>query len=178
MHDKMTMNETNRGEPKVGRRAFLAGSTVAVAAAAIGPVTLLSGRPANAASESFSRDYFSDRAGEFFQVDVGAGGWSSLELVEVIGIDASPQLDQFTVCFRGSPNTAFGEGLYDVAPPEGDVFGLHIQPTGSDSGGAYYDATFALAAPTSVPEPSAALGLLSGAALLTWMEARRRLRDE
>jgi hypothetical protein len=171
--EKMTMDEKVGGEPKIGRREFVKGSGVAVAVATMGPVTLLSGRVANAADEGFSEAYFSAQTGAFFQVDAGAGGWNALELMEVTGRGPSPQLDQFTVRFRGAANVAFDEGLYSVSPPEGDAFALHMQPTGSDDDGVYYDASFALVKPTQVPEPNIALGLLGGAAMLTLLQTRR-----
>jgi hypothetical protein len=143
----MTMNEKISGGLKIGRRQLLKSSTAAMAVAALGPVTLLSGRTANAAGEGFSEAYFSERAGAFFQIDAGAGGWNSLELMDVVGNEASPLLDQFTVRFRGSTSVAFDEGVYAVAPPEGDVFSLHMQPAGGDEDGAYYNATFALIKP-------------------------------
>jgi hypothetical protein len=174
----MTTDEKISGGPKIGRREFVKSSSVAVAVATIGPATLLSGHAADAAeSEGFSSAYFSQRAGEFFQVDAGPGGWNSLELMEVVSSNASPLLDQFTLRFRGAPNVAFDEGLYDVAPPDGDVFALHIQPTDSDDDGTYYGATFALIEPTEVPEPNLVLGLLAGAAILTLFQARRSKRD-
>jgi len=176
--ETMTIDEKISGGPDLGRREFVKGSTVAMAVATIGPMTLLSGHAADAADgEIFSNAYFSQRAGEFFQVDAGAGGWNSLELMEVVSSDASPLLDQFTLRFRGAPNVAFDEGLYDVAPPDGDVFALHIQPTDSDDDGAYYSATFALIEPTPVPEPNVVIGLLGGAAMLGLLQNRRHKRD-
>ncbi len=143
----MSRDDKSASGFKIGRRQLLKHSTAIVAAAAIGPVTLLSGRTANAVGAGFSHAYFSEQVGAFFQIDAGAGGWNSLELVEVVGSDASPLLDQFTVRFRGSPNVTFEEGVYAVAPPAGDTFELHVQPSGSDGGGAYYDASFALMKP-------------------------------
>jgi hypothetical protein len=176
--EKMTTDEKISGGPRIGRREFVKSSTAAVAVATIGPVTLLSSHTADAAeSEGFSNAYFSQRAGEFFQVDAGADGWSSLELMEVVSSNTSPLLDQFTLRFRGAPSLAFDEGVYDVAPPNGDVFALHIQPTESDDNGTYYGATFALMEPTPVPEPNVALGLLGGAAMLTLLQARRDKHD-
>ncbi len=174
----MAIDEKISGGPDLGRREFGKGSTVAVAVATLGPMTLLSGHTADAAEgEIFSNDYFSQRAGEFFQVDAGAGGWNSLELMEVVSRNASPLLDQFTLRFRGAANVAFDEGLYDVAPLDGDVFALHIQPTDGDDDGAYYSATFALIQPTPVPEPNVVLGLLGGAAMLGLLQTRRQKRD-
>ena len=135
---------------RIGRRSFIKGSTAVLAVAAVAPVALLSGRSARAAGLRFSQAYFSDRAGAFFNVDAGAGGWHSLELVGVTDDDASAKLEQFTVRFRGSPNATFIEGTYDVAPPEGDAFALHMQPAGSDDSGAYYEASFSLIRPISL----------------------------
>jgi len=170
--EKMTTDKKISGGPKIGRREFVKSSTAAVAVATIGPVTLLSSHTANAAESEgfFSNAYFSQRAGEFFQVDAGAGGWNSLELMEVVSSNTSPLLDQFTLRFRGAPSLAIDEGVYDVAPPNGDVFALHIQPTDSDDNGTYYGATFALIETIPVPEPNVALGLLGGAAMLTLLQ--------
>jgi len=123
--EKMTTDKKISGGPKIGRREFVKSSTAAVAVATIGPVTLLSSHTANAAeSEGFSNAYFSQRAGEFFQVDAGAGGWNSLELMEVVSSNTSPLLDQFTLRFRGAPSLAIDEGVYDVAPPSPTVMFL------------------------------------------------------
>ena len=47
--ETMTIDEKISGGPDLGRREFVKGSTVAVAVATIGPVTLPSGHAADAA---------------------------------------------------------------------------------------------------------------------------------
>ena len=114
---------------KVARRGFLQGSTATLAAVAIGPMAFFAG-VARADKVPLAHRYFSDRVGQFFSIDAGA--WRSVELTGVVSHDASPPLDQFTLRFRGSPHEPIEEGLYTVAPPDGDAFELHIQPAGED----------------------------------------------
>ena len=76
------------------------------------------------------------------------GAWSDLELVRVEDGAVWPGVEQFTVTFRGSPHVPMAEGLYDVAPPDGEpIYPLHLQEAGSDSDGTYYRASFGLLLP-------------------------------
>jgi hypothetical protein len=136
-----------KSELKIGRRQLLKSSTIAVGFAAFGPLVWTSGSRAGTRASDFDRAYFDERVGSWFHVD--AGSYEHLELVEVTGIDASPRLDQFIVRLRGSPHVEIAEGLYEVWPPAGEAFALHIQPAGHDDGGSYYEAAFSIIKPVS-----------------------------
>ena len=128
------------------RRGFMKQSTAALVVAAAGPAMLFAGTDASAADDTFSQNYFAGNVGNWFQVDAGSP-WTALELIEVEGMEVSPEVDQFSVMFRGSPNTDIAEGLYVVVPPSGASFELHIQPVGSDETGDLYSASFCLMRP-------------------------------
>jgi len=141
------MEASNRAgrSPKIPRRSFLQGSTATLAAAALAPVGFFAGSAARADATAFTRLYFDERVGQFFHIDDGA--WRSVELIHVVSHDVSLRLEQFTVRWRGSPHVAIEEGIYNVAPPAGAIFELHVQPAGADSDGSYYEASFSIIKP-------------------------------
>jgi hypothetical protein len=141
----MDANETRTGWME--RRGFLKGGTAALVLAGFAPVALFGGKTARGAASDFTKAWFDARTGEWFYID--AGSWQSVELVEVVGSNASPRLDQFTVTFRGSPNAEIQEGTYEVAPPDGASFQLLVQPAGSDANGSYCSASFSVFKPVN-----------------------------
>lgn len=117
----------------------------AILFAGFGPLALYSGKPAHAGADHLDRAYFEALRGQWLHVD--AAGWKDVELIDVGGSSAAPLLDQFTVTFRGSPHAAFEEGMYEVAPADGNSFQLHLQPAGKDGQAPLYLASFAIIKP-------------------------------
>jgi hypothetical protein len=143
------MEERKRREEDWGipRRRFLQGSTATVAAAALGPIAFFAGAPARADGPEYTQRYYEDRTGQWFTVS--ADSWHAVELIEVIPHDLSPRAEQFTVRFRASSHAEIEEGIYAVAPPTGPNYHLHLQPSGSDRNGNYYEASFSIYRPFS-----------------------------
>lgn len=129
---------------EISRRSFV--KTGALAIAGFTPVALFSGG-ARADGLQRGQDFFEGLLGEWMHVD--AGGWKDVELVGVSGISVDPRLDQFILTFRGSPHAVIEEGTYDLAPPQGDAFLLHLKPAGADEQGRLYAANFAHFKPLS-----------------------------
>jgi len=130
---------------KVPRRRFLKGSTAVVATAALGPIAFFAGEPARADGPEFSQRYYEDLEGEWFTIDNGA--WNAVQLIDVIPNLVSPQAEQFTIRFRGSPHAEIEEGTYAIAPPYGSYYRLHILPAGSDRNGTYFESSFSIYQP-------------------------------
>jgi hypothetical protein len=129
------------------RRSFLKGTgVITFGLASFGSLTLLTAaRQGRAgAPPRFSRKKFEALLGSWMHVDMGEGaGWESAQLVDVVGMSGSEELEQFSVRLRTKPQLELQPGVYTLDTGS-EAFELYLQPAGSDSAGRYCSAWFSL----------------------------------
>jgi hypothetical protein len=85
---------------------------------------------------------FAEHLQTTFRVCVAGAVPLPLELCEVTEKDPSPQVEQFSLVFRGPLKSHFLQGTYTVEHEKLGKFDLFLVPLGPDSAGMRYQAIF------------------------------------
>lgn len=88
-----------------------------------------------------SRD-FSEQLHTAFQVHMPGAAPLTLELFEVTEKDSSPNVEQFSLIFRGPLEPYFPQGTYTLQHDKLGEFALFLVPLGPDAAGMSYQAIF------------------------------------
>jgi hypothetical protein len=130
------------------RRDFLkAGASTLL----LGPFAL-GGAGARSGSDPYSRAFFEERVGSWFEV----GPARFFELVAVEDGPPSSQLEQFSLAFRCDPRDALPDGIQPLRAESGEAFDLFLQRRLDDTTGARYVASFSVVRPLSAASCAAA----------------------
>ena len=92
--------------------------------------------------EQLSSQVFSQHLKSNFRVSMLGGASLILELLEVEEKNYSPNLEQFSLLFRGPLTPQFGQGQYTLEHEKLGKIELFLVPVGPDGGGLGYQAVF------------------------------------
>jgi hypothetical protein len=120
----------------VSRRRFVNAAAATLVAAGV-PAVLA---PPAAAAGKYSAAWWRKRLGA--QVEFQGDQWHLGAIRDVRGISSSPDVEQFTILFRGSVNDLIPEGTYVVKVGITRVK-LFLQPSGGDDLSNFYVASVA-----------------------------------
>jgi hypothetical protein len=127
----------------LNRRDFLLGSSVAAVGATLGATALRSMvRDPSHRVTGWTKDRFLPFVNAWFDARTGAER-ARIQLVEVVDRPGSPELEQFSLRFRG-PSTARIAGLAELSHPSMGAFPLYLGAAGAEASRAYYAADFSL----------------------------------
>jgi hypothetical protein len=122
------------------RREFLkAGASTLL----LGPFVLGS-TGTGSASDPYSRAFFAERIGDWFEVD----GTRSFELLAVEDGPVVGPFDQFSLAFRCDARDALPDGIHGLRAANGEPFALFLQRRPDDASGARYVANFSVSRPS------------------------------
>ncbi len=128
------------------RRAFIA--TAASGGVLLSGLTALPALACDAVKRrvggSPAQEVFDKLVGERFQLDLGAGERSSLQLQAVRSRAAKQPIEQFSLVLRGSTKRPIDGGVYRMAHARSGRFDLRLEPSGHDAEGPLYRADFSL----------------------------------
>jgi hypothetical protein len=93
-------------------------------------------------TEQLSSEIFSQHVKSNFLLSVPGGSSLSLELLEVEEKNYSPDLEQFSLLFRGPRTPKLGQSLYTLEHEKLGKLELFLVPVGPDSVGMGYQAVF------------------------------------
>jgi len=93
-------------------------------------------------ADNLNSQVFSEHLQTTFRVYVPGAVPLPLELFEVSEKDQSPQVEQFSLVFRGPLKPHFPQGTYTVEHEKLGKFDLFLVPLGPDSSGMRYQAIF------------------------------------
>jgi hypothetical protein len=125
------------------RREFLTGTATAIATLGLSP-WLIAGTGAAPGPGGLGKADFEALLHEWFHVGSPQSGWNAVELIAVRDDGSNARAEQFSLVFRGAPALELSEGIYTVAPPQGDELALYLEPAGGDDSGATFAARFSL----------------------------------
>jgi hypothetical protein len=92
--------------------------------------------------ENLNSQVFSEQLHTIFQLRVPGAGPLALELTEVTDKEQSPQVEQFSLIFRGPLTPHFGQGTYTVEHEKLGTLDLFFVPLGPHSTGMSYQVIF------------------------------------
>lgn len=93
-------------------------------------------------SKNLSSRVFSEHLHSSFQVRVPGAAPLSLELIEVSEKSESPQVEQFSLIFRGLLAPHLPQGMYAFEHEKLGTIDLFVVPLGPDSKGMTYQVVF------------------------------------
>ena len=127
------------------RRTFLAASTATLAGLSLTPGALLAAAGNKVASleSRLNKDTFTALLGQSFTINVGSDPLVA-ELVRIDDATLSPQVEQFSITFRGPCGCRLTEGIYAVQHPQMGRIALYLKPVKEDLNSDYLEADFSL----------------------------------
>ena len=134
------------------RRCFIARLGLATAAVGLAPGALLAHgvlqTGVTGPSAGNAREAFLARLNQWFSfIDPRSGRRQRMQLVTVEPGPIAPDLDQFSLIFRGDPGSGPAAGTYVVSDGSGESFALYLQPDSLAKAGDHLRADFCLVLP-------------------------------
>lgn len=125
------------------RRDFLVGCSAAAVGVTLGAAGLrgLVSDPSHRAT-AWAKDRFLPLVNAWFDVQTGSER-ARIQLVGIVDRPGSPELEQFSLRFRG-PGASRVEGLAELRHPSLGTFPLYLGSAGQEASLAYYAADFSL----------------------------------
>lgn len=94
-------------------------------------------------------EFFAERSGDSFQIDLGAGNWIDIRLTTVERLNAQPKLPEgptgrqsFSLIFRAPLNQSFFQKIYRIQHSDLGELDLFLVPIGPDQEGMLLQAIF------------------------------------
>jgi hypothetical protein len=95
--------------------------------------------------DSVSREGFAEQLGTIFKLHAADNATLPLELFEVTDLSSQervPQMEQFSLLFRGPATPHFPQGIYTLEHGNLGKAALFVVPVGPDSAGMRYQVIF------------------------------------